>query len=86
MLFFPDFPVKSGRDKGKILRQTYIMSNRYKGIMQTSIIIFCCLGKIDPIEVSWHNIIITPFIMVWQKYNLDRNPKILGKMVWYRNG
>jgi len=24
--------------------------------------------------------------MVWEKYGLDRNPKNLGKMVWYRNG
>ena len=77
----PGIPVKNGRGKGKELRQTNHMSKGYKGIRQTYIIILCCFWIIHSIEMSCHNIIITPFIMVWEKIGLDRNPKIWEK--WF---
>lgn len=59
-------PAKKRRDKGKELRQTYSMSKGYKGISQTNIMLFGYTWIIHSREMSCHNIIITPFIMVWR--------------------
>lgn len=71
-------PAKKRRDKGKESTKTYSMSKGYKSICQTNIILFGCSWIIHSIKMSWHNIIITPFIMVWEKFGLDRN-LIFGK-------